>query len=173
MSDNNDDANGHAADIRAGEICLDRAPDGGDAGLSFIGEIETSWAQRGDCPRNITQARERDGWSRLHVAEHFRLGLTDLATGDAIIVLYWLDQARRDLIVQSPRHRNSATGVFNLRSPVRPNPIGLAVTTVRAIDIGKGEIEIDPLDCVNGTPLIDIKPWMARIDMPAGFTPAV
>ncbi|MGE0232413.1 MAG: SAM-dependent methyltransferase [Flavobacteriaceae bacterium] len=157
---------------REGEVALDAPPRADDAGLVFVGHVETPWRSRADCPRNIRQARERDGWSRLHVAAPFRPALTGLAVGQPIIVLYWLGGARRDLILQRPRHRDTATGTFNLRSPVRPNPIGLAVTTIRTLNVEQGVLDIDPLDCLDGTSLIDIKPWLESVDIPAAATPA-
>ena len=160
------------ADAREGEIALDVPPLADDAGIAFIGHIASSWKNRSECPRNIRQARERGGWSRLCVAAPFRPALNGLAVGQPIVVLYWHGEARHDLIMQRPRHRETATGTFNLRSPVRPNPIGLAVTTIRSLDALEGVLEIDPLDCVDGTALLDIKPWLESIDLPHGFTPA-
>lgn len=157
---------------RAGELALDVPPRADDAGLVFIGHISTPWKNRADCPRNIRQARERLGWSRLHVSAPYRPAMTGLAVGQPVIVLYWLGEARRDLVLQKPRHRETATGTFNLRSPVRPNPIGLAVTTIRSLDLGEGTMELDPLDCLDGTALLDIKPWLESIDLPQGFTQA-
>ena len=80
-----------------------------------------------------------------------------------------MDQARRDLIVQTPRHRSAPVGVFSLRSPVRPNPIALSVVRVLACDPDRGVIDVDALDCLDGTPLLDIKPYLESIDaLPPG-----
>jgi len=73
-----------------------------------------------------------------------------------IEVLYWLHESRRDLVRQSPSSDGAARGTFSLRSPVRPNPIGTAVVTLVA---RQGPIlTVRGLDCVDGTPLIDLKP---------------
>ena len=114
------------------------------------------------------QARERGKPATIAIDTDWRAGLTGLAAGDWIQVLVWADKARRDLIVQSPRHRNEPAGVFSLRSPVRPNPVLLSLTRIAAIDCDAGIIEVDALDCLNGSPVIDIKPYIASADQPAG-----
>ena len=83
-----------------------------------------------------------------------------------IIVVTWLDRARRDLLAQAPRHRDTAVGVFSLRSPVRPNPVGLHTVRLIACDADAGTLEVDALDCLDETPVLDIKPWIASVDAP-------
>jgi tRNA (Thr-GGU) A37 N-methylase len=80
-----------------------------------------------------------------------------------------MDAVRRDLIVQSPAHRDGPTGTFALRSPARPNPIALAVTRLLAIQADSGTLAIDAIDAFDGTPVLDIKPWLASVDIPPGF----
>jgi tRNA (Thr-GGU) A37 N-methylase len=82
-----------------------------------------------------------------------------------------MDRARRDLIVQNPKHMDGTRGVFSLRSPVRPNPIALAVVKVLALDIAEGTMEIDAIDCLDGTPVLDIKPYIPGIDVASGTGP--
>jgi len=155
--------------IRPGEIrsALDPAGLPGDAKLVFIGRARTPWANREDCPKNLRQARERGGGARLEIDQAWRTGLRDLSAGEAVIVLTWLDRARRDLLVQAPRHRETPAGVFSIRSPVRPNPIGLHVVRLVSCDAETGLLEVDALDCLDGTPLLDLKPWRASVDVPA------
>ena len=74
------------------------------------------------------------------------------------------DQARRDLVVQRPRHLGEARGTFALRSPVRPNPIALAVTRLLAVDVETGRLTVEMVDCLDGTPLVDVKPYHPSID---------
>ena len=154
---------------RQGEVKLafdpSKAP--ADASLVFIGRIRTAWKGRADCPKNIAQARASGVKATIELDEPWRPGLEGLGKSQNIIVLYWMHHARRDLIVQRPRHRNEATGVFALRSPVRPNPIALANVRVLGIDAPSGTITIDAIDCVDGTPLLDIKPWLETVDLPA------
>ena len=100
----------------------------------------------------------------MEVDAPFRPGLQGLAPGDAIILLYWMHEAKRDLIVQKPRHRPEPCGVFALRSPARPNPIAMGRVRIVGLDAEAGRLEIDAIDCLDGTPLVDIKPWIARVD---------
>ena len=156
------------AEIRPGEIQLDIDPAGlDDARLAFIGTVSTPWS-KGDCPRNLMQARERlkaeGGKTWFEIAPAYRQGLLGLRVGQPILILYWLDRRRRDLIVQSPGHVDGQRGVFALRSPIRPNPIGAATVTITALDDALGRVEIDAVDCFDGTPLLDIKPWLPTID---------
>ena len=67
-----------------------------------------------------------------------------------------MHQARRDLVLQSPRHNGETTGTFALRSPVRPNPI--STSRVAIVAVGEGWVDVRGLDCLDGTPLIDLKP---------------
>jgi tRNA (adenine37-N6)-methyltransferase len=71
-------------------------------------------------------------------------------------VLYWMNEARRDLLVQVPRLSGKASGTFALRSPVRPNPIASSV--VELVSVEGNILRVRGLDCVDGTPLIDLKP---------------
>jgi tRNA-Thr(GGU) m(6)t(6)A37 methyltransferase TsaA len=81
-----------------------------------------------------------------------------LATGDEVIVITWLHRGRRDVFRVHPRSdpRNPLTGVFATRSPDRPNPLGLHPVVVRAIDGNR--LRIGPIEAIDGTPVVDIKP---------------
>jgi tRNA-Thr(GGU) m(6)t(6)A37 methyltransferase TsaA len=152
---------------RPGEVALsfDLARTADDARLRFIGRLRSPWS-RGHCPKNLREAREMGGEFRVEVDPPFRPGLAGLQTGQAIILLYWTGAARRDLIVQSPAHRDCPTGVFALRSPARPNPIAVAVVRILAIDSAAGHLTVDALDAFDGTPLLDLKPWLTSVDVP-------
>lgn len=154
------------AQIRPGEETLAEDPAATvDATLHFIGRIRTPWGP-GNCPRNISSARESGEGARIELSGDFGPGLAGLRAGQAIVAMYWMDRARRDLIVQCPRHVEGARGTFALRSPHRPNPLALSVVTIRSVDVQRGVIEIDALDCFDGTPLVDLKPWLPSIDAP-------
>ncbi len=161
--------------VREGEITLpfDPAEKASGPRLMFIGHIESPWPSRADCPRNITEARQRMRQQGLHaflhVDEPFRPGLQGLGKDDNIIVLYWMHQAARHIIIQRPRHTPGAHGVFALRSPVRPNNISLSTVRVLHIDQPTGIIEIDAIDCLNCTPLLDIRPWTPQADLPEDY----
>lgn len=153
---------------RPGEVRLpfDPAEKAANATVAFIGRIRSPWRTRAECPRNIAQARERGCNALLELDSAWRPGLLGLDRSEYAIILYWMDQSRRDLIVQCPRHRKEPVGVFGLRSPARPNPIALAVVRLGSIDQAAGLIKIDAIDCLDGTPLLDIKPWIDTIDCP-------
>ncbi len=165
---------GRHEDEREGEVVLpfDPAEAIGGPRVMFIGRIRSPWKRREDCPRNISIARDemkRAGrTATIEIDAAFRPGLDSLALYTHIIVLYWMDKAARHIIIQRPRSMRGARGVFSLRSPVRPNPVALATVKVLALDEEAGMIEIDAMDCMDGTPLIDIKPWMESIDAPDG-----
>lgn len=143
---------------RPGEIAIDLRPPA-DAQLAFIGRIRSPWPTPADCPKNVRERRET---GTVEVDEPYRLGLKGLELFSHAILLYWLDRSRRDLIVQAPSHVTEPRGVFALRSPVRPNPIGLAV--VELLGIEHGRLTVRNIDCADNTPLIDIKPYFASID---------
>ena len=153
---------------RSGEIeaSIDPAHADGDARLVFIGQAETPWVDRDGCPRNVSQARERGGNFTVWIDEPWRAGLKDLSAGDPVIILYWMDKSARNLLVQSPRHSPVTKGVFSLRSPARPNPIALSAVRITDLDYANGRIEVDALDCLNGTPILDVKPWIESVDIP-------
>ncbi len=132
-----------------------------DAGVVFIGHVRTPWTERSHCPRNSLQA---DKVCTIHVDAPYRPGLTSVESCSHLIVLYWMDRARRDLIIQAPRHANGARGCFALRTPVRPNPISLAVVKLHYCDREAGTLTVKGIDCLDGTPLVDIKPYFASTD---------
>ena len=136
-----------------------------DATLAFIGHVRSPWSAE-DCPKNIAEARARATPARLEIDLPYRPALQGLSPGDAVILLYWTGGARRDLAVQSPRHRPAPSGTFALRSPARPNPIALGVVRLLSIDLATGRLDIDATDAFDGTPLLDIKPFIPGVDIP-------
>ena len=89
--------------------------------------------------------------------------IRDLRPGTEIIVLTWLDRADRGVLVTRPRNdpRNPMTGVFSTRSPDRPNPVGLH--RVRVIAVDRLRVQVDHLEALDGTPVIDVKPVLDEI----------
>ncbi|MDX8479438.1 tRNA (N6-threonylcarbamoyladenosine(37)-N6)-methyltransferase TrmO [Mesorhizobium sp. VK24D] len=135
-----------------------------DDHVVFIGHIASPWTSREDCPKNMRAARETGRTATVLIDEPYRPGLQDLGRASHIVILSWLDHAPRNLIVQKPRHAAEPKGVFSLRSPARPNPVGLHIAKLVVLDIGAGRIEIDAIDVLDRTPVIDIKPYYASID---------
>lgn len=154
------------SDIRDGEVALDFDPgDRAEAGVTFIGRIRSPWT-KGDCPKNIGQARETGKAGRIELDPAYAAGLAGLEVGRAVVLLYWMDRGGRTLIVQNPRHADEPRGTFALRSPRRPNPIAMAVVRITDIDHDTGRMGIDAIDCFDNTPLLDIKPWFDTVDIP-------
>jgi tRNA-Thr(GGU) m(6)t(6)A37 methyltransferase TsaA len=146
------------SDLRPGEIAIE-LPAAYDAGLYFIGRIRTPFKSPHDCPKSPAQSQ---AVGLVELDPRYAAGLADLELYSHILLLYWMDRARRDLIQQRPTHLDHTRGTFALRSPVRPNPIALA--TVELIGIEKTALSVRKVDCIDGTPLIDIKPYFASID---------
>ena len=144
---------------RPGEIAFD-LPARFDAELFFLGRIRTPWATLAECPKN--SAARRDSEATIELDPRFEPGLKDIDRLSHLIVLYWLDRSARNLIIQAPSHAPEPRGVFALRSPVRPNPIGLSV--VELVSVDGPRLTIRNIDCVDGTPVIDIKPYFATTD---------
>jgi len=139
-------------DLREGEVAIDLPPPK-DAALVFIGRIRTPWTSRLETPR---QGRQDGPICRLEIFEPFVPAIKGVDFYENLEVLYWLDQSRRDLVLQSPKKDGKTRGTFSLRSPVRPNPIGTSI--VKLVGVEGNTILVRGLDCLDGTPLIDVKP---------------
>jgi tRNA-Thr(GGU) m(6)t(6)A37 methyltransferase TsaA len=143
---------------RPGETAIE-LPEVADAHLHFIGRIRTPFPTRAECPHNT---RQSDAIATVELDPRYAAGLQGLEGFSHVILLYWMHQARRDLIVQVPRQLGAPRGVFALRSPVRPNPIALAVAEL--LSINGPTLKIRNIDCLDNTPLLDIKPYFASTD---------
>jgi tRNA-Thr(GGU) m(6)t(6)A37 methyltransferase TsaA len=144
--------------VREGEIGVD-LPNAFDAGLYFIGKIRTPWKERKDCPKN---ARESETVCTVELDPHWRDGLKDVESCTHLVLLYWMDKAPRQLVLQVPAHYGVQRGTFSLRSPARPNPIAMSV--VKLVRVEDSKLFVIGLDCLDGTPLLDIKPYFASTD---------
>ena len=123
-----------------------------DGSIFFIGTIHTPWRTRRDCPKRGSL----DGpVCSILVDDRWRAALSDIEAYRRIQVLYWMHQARRDLVLQTPFGK-ATTGTFALRSPVRPNPIASSI--VELVSVEGARLQVRGLDCVDGTPLLDLKP---------------
>jgi tRNA-Thr(GGU) m(6)t(6)A37 methyltransferase TsaA len=156
-------------DMRPGEVAVP-LPAAPDAGVYFIGVIRTPWTRRSDCPKRGDPDQGPE--CRIVVDDRWRAALRGLRACPRIQVMYWMHEARRDLVLQSPRHRGETLGTFALRSPVRPNPIASSVVTL--VGIEGATVIVRGLDCLDGTPLIDLKPdrGTQAAGTPAGTTAA-
>jgi tRNA-Thr(GGU) m(6)t(6)A37 methyltransferase TsaA len=144
--------------VRKGEVTVE-LPQAFDASLYYIGRIRTPWTRREDCPKN---AREAQALCTIELDPRWAEGLKGVESCTHIVVLYWMDRSRRDLVLQVPRHYGEQRGTFALRSPARPNPIAMSVA--RLIKVEAARLSVIGLDCLDNTPLIDIKPYFASTD---------
>lgn len=123
--------------------------------LAPIGVVRSTITRREDAPR---QGREGapDAW--LEVNESVAEGLGGIEVGQDIIVITWLHQSRRDVLTVHPRDDETIplTGVFATRSPDRPNPLGLHRVSV--LEIVGHRLRVGPIEAIDGTPVVDIKP---------------
>ncbi|MCK4508576.1 MAG: tRNA (N6-threonylcarbamoyladenosine(37)-N6)-methyltransferase TrmO [Desulfuromonadales bacterium] len=118
-----------------------------------IGHIETPYNHIDECPRNI----EKNGpLCSLVIKKELVEGIFGLNAGQEVLILYWFENIDRKRLQQDSRKTGEHSGVFALRTPNRPNPIGAAV--VKIIKIENEIIFVKGLDCLSGTPLLDIKP---------------
>jgi tRNA-Thr(GGU) m(6)t(6)A37 methyltransferase TsaA len=127
----------------------------GQFDLRPIGVVRSSLAARTNAPR---QGYEGAPDAAIDIEPEFRRGLHGVKVGDDVILLTWLHHGRRDVLEVRPRKdpRNPITGVFATRSPDRPNPIGLH--RVRVVRVDDLRLEVRPLEVIDGTPVVDIKP---------------
>jgi tRNA-Thr(GGU) m(6)t(6)A37 methyltransferase TsaA len=126
-----------------------------------IGRVHSSLRSRGEAPRQGSEGAP-DAW--LELEADVRAGLEGIAVGDEIIVLTWFHESSRDVLRLHPRGDPSLpiTGVFATRSPDRPNPIGLH--RVRVLEMAGSRMRVGPLEAVDGTPIVDIKPVLSVED---------
>ncbi|MGE0222819.1 MAG: tRNA (N6-threonylcarbamoyladenosine(37)-N6)-methyltransferase TrmO [Acetobacteraceae bacterium] len=141
-----------ASDIRPHEVAV-TLPPATDAGVYFIGVIRTPWKTRSECPRRGDPAGPV---CSIVIDERWGQALSGIEKHPRLQILYWMHQARRDLVIQTPRHSGQILGTFALRSPVRPNPIASSVVVLERVE--GTTLHVRGLDCMDGTPLLDVKP---------------
>jgi tRNA-Thr(GGU) m(6)t(6)A37 methyltransferase TsaA len=129
--------------------------------LRPIGTVASPLQERESAPKQADEGAP-EAW--LEFDARFADGLDGIEAGDEIVLLTWLDRARRDVLRVRPRGdpARAETGVFNSRSPDRPNPIGLHRVTVLATDGLR--FRVSALEALDGTPILDVKPRLGGID---------
>jgi tRNA-Thr(GGU) m(6)t(6)A37 methyltransferase TsaA len=129
--------------------------------LDSIGRVESALVDLAAAPRQGDEGAP-DAWLVFDPA--VRDGLSSLKPGADVIVLTWLDRARRDVLQVHPRGDLSRPreGVFSTRSPDRPNPIGLHRVTVVAVE--ETRVQVRNLEAIDGTPIVDVKPVLGGVD---------
>jgi tRNA-Thr(GGU) m(6)t(6)A37 methyltransferase TsaA len=133
---------------------------GSRAQLHPIGVIRSNLKKRSQAPMQGSEGAS-DAW--LEVSSFAVQAVDGLASGNQIIVVTWLHMARRDVLKVHPRsdRRRPLTGVFATRSPDRPNPLGLHRVTLR--EIVNNRLRIGPMEAIDGTPVVDIKPVLSGL----------
>ncbi len=129
--------------------------------LVAIGTVESPLTDRASAPKQGDEGAP-EAWLAFEPA--FADALDGIAAGDVLLVLTWLDRARRDVLRVHPRGDPSRAeqGVFNTRSPDRPNPIGLHRVTVAEIEGTR--MRVRELEALDGTPIVDVKPLLRAVD---------
>jgi tRNA-Thr(GGU) m(6)t(6)A37 methyltransferase TsaA len=123
--------------------------------LRAIGRVASALTDRAAAPRQADEGAP-DAWIVLH--DDVAPAAADIRAGDELVVVTWLHEADRDVLVTHPRDdaTRPPTGVFSTRSPDRPNPLGLHTTRVLAVDGVR--LHVDALEALDGTPVVDLKP---------------
>ena len=124
-----------------------------------IGMIRSELTRRERAPRQGSEGAP-DAWVEVDAA--FADGLEDIVVGMEIILITWFHKAHRDVLKVHPRRNQERRlqGVFSTRSPDRPNPIGLHRVSV--LDIKENRLKVGPLEAIDGTPVVDIKPVVGK-----------
>jgi tRNA-Thr(GGU) m(6)t(6)A37 methyltransferase TsaA len=134
---------------------------GEDIVLRPIGVIHSTIVSRSDAPKQGYEGAP-DVW--LEVDPSFADALDGVSVGQDVIVITWLHRGKRDVLKARPRSdpARPLTGVFALRSPDRPNPLGLHRVTVRSIEGNR--LRVGPIEAIDGTPVVDLKPALSAVD---------
>jgi tRNA-Thr(GGU) m(6)t(6)A37 methyltransferase TsaA len=124
--------------------------------LQSIGHVHTKAAEM---PRHWSVS---DVEGQLVIDPQYQAGLKDIEPGQRLVVLFHFHRSPEftpERLIQKPPHRDLKMGIFSICSPVRPNPLGLSI--VRVLAIKENVIEVQGLDMLDGTPILDLKPYIA------------
>jgi len=130
-----------------------------DYQLTPIGVVHSPYKERNEAPH---QGRFSDTVSEIEIFEAYAEGLKDIEKHHHLIILSWFDRSDRAPLLATPPHTGIEHGVFATRSPERPNPVGLCVVDL----VGRAgtRLTVRGLDSIDGTPVIDIKPYFRDLD---------
>ncbi|MDF1526694.1 MAG: tRNA (N6-threonylcarbamoyladenosine(37)-N6)-methyltransferase TrmO [bacterium] len=129
--------------------------------ITPVGYIRSDVTERGQAPR---QGRDADLDARIEILTPYTEALSGIGQWSQLLVICWMHLANRDILDVHPRGNTNAplTGVFGTRSPARPNP--LAVYTVDLLSVDGNVLHVKGIDAIDGTPVLDIKPHINRLD---------
>ena len=125
-----------------------------------IGVIETPFREPAGTP--IQPSRAKGARGKVRVELRFHAGLKDLAGFERIWLIYWLHKAPVPSLLVTPFLDRRQRGVFATRAPARPSPLG--ISAVRLLAVQEGVLEVADVDMIDGTPLLDIKPYVPEFD---------
>lgn len=122
--------------------------------ITPVGILHSDLKQKANAPKNYTESTIR---GRLEIDPKYLEGMDGIQPGQTIVVLFWLHEAKRDLLKVYPRgdKNRGLRGVFSTRSPARPNPI--ALSELKVLKVQGNMIEVSGVDVIDGTPVLDIK----------------
>jgi L-fuculose-phosphate aldolase len=131
--------------------------------LEKIGTVRSPWRRREQAPR---QGAEAGATAVIEIEPVWREALEGIEPGRHLWVVCYLHQADEPRLRVHPRGDPSRplTGLFNTRSPARPSPLGLCLVEVLAVE--EGRLTVRGLDAIDGTPVVDLKPYLPGVDQP-------
>lgn len=127
--------------------------------IKSIGVIHSPYKEVGDAPR---QGHLSEETFEIEIYPDFLPGLKDIENSSHLVILYWGHQSRRDVLQTKTPFGPEVKGVFACRSPNRPNPVALCV--VKLLKVEENRLLVSGLDALEGSPLVDIKPYSIQID---------
>jgi tRNA-Thr(GGU) m(6)t(6)A37 methyltransferase TsaA len=125
-----------------------------------IGVIETPFREPAGTP--IQPSRARGARGKVHIDSRFQAGLKDLGGFERVWLIYWFHKASGSSLLVTPFLDTRERGIFATRAPARPSPIGMSV--VRLLAVHGGILDVEDVDIIDGTPLLDIKPYVPEFD---------
>lgn len=130
--------------------------------IRIVGHARTPWRRREDAPHQPNAAAETEGI--LEIAPEYREALADLDTFERIWVVFLFDRSSGWAAKVRPPRGGPKRGVFATRAPDRPSQIGLTSLVVKGVDVASGEVRVQGIDLLDGTPILDIKPYLPMVD---------
>lgn len=130
--------------------------------IRIVGRARTPWRRREDAPHQPNAAVETEGV--LEIAPDYRAALADLDTFERIWVVFLFDRSNGWAAKVKPPRGGPKRGVFATRAPNRPSQIGLTSVVVKGVDVAAGEVHVRGIDLLDGTPLLDLKPYLPMVD---------
>jgi tRNA-Thr(GGU) m(6)t(6)A37 methyltransferase TsaA len=131
-------------------------------GIAVIGRARTPWRRREDAPHQPSAAPDSAGL--IEIDPEYRPALVDLDGFDRIWVIFVFDRSRGWAARVKPPRGGPKRGVFATRAPNRPSQIGLTCVALKSVDIEQGLLQVEGIDLLDGTPVLDIKPYLAVFD---------